>query len=231
MTRTLKFAFSLASALTCVGAGMASAAPLAGVTVASGTPVGFNAAIGLGALTNGVVDDDDWLTEPRTILGWLDAGWNLNPAISVDTTVSQPLLTFNLGGTYAVHSVTVHYTIDHLAGDDTRNLRAPDVMTATFSAAGVGGPFANPVTELGWDDSDLGDGTAVGVGDARSLTTNLGGVAANAVRLDFRTNAEWLFISEITFDGSVVPEPATLGLLALAGAVVGLQGRRRLVRS
>jgi len=63
------------------------------------------------------------------------------------------------------------------------------------------------------------------------LTTNLGGVVANAVQLDFRTNAEWLFISEITFDGSVLPEPATLGLLALAGAMVGLQSRRGRERS
>jgi hypothetical protein len=215
----------------CLGAEGAAAAPLAGVSVASGTPIGFNAAAGLGALTNGVIDDDDWLAEPRTILGWLDAGWNLNPAISVDTAVSQPLLTLNLGGTYAVNSVTVHYTIDHQAGDDTRNLRAPDAMTAAFSAAGVGGPFGSAVTEMGWDDSDAGDGAAAGVGDARSLTTSLGGVVANAVQLDFRTNAEWLFISEITFDGNVVPEPATLGLLALAGAVVGLRGRRRRMRS
>ena len=151
--------------------------------------------------------------------------------ISVDSGVAQPQLTFDLGGTYAVNSVTVHYTIDHIAGDDTRNLRAPDVMTATFSEAGVGGPFANPVTELGWDDSNTGDGAAPGVGDARSLTTALGGVVANAVQLDFRTNAEWLFISEITFDGSVVPEPATLGSLALGGVLAGFGWRRRVRRS
>lgn len=231
MIRTGKTGFSLAAALICVGAELASAAPLAGVTVADGTPIVFNAASGLAALTDGIVDDDDWLTEPRTSLGWLDAGWNLDPLISVDTAVSQPQLTFDLGGTYAVNSVTVHYTIDHRAGDDTANLRAPDSMSATFSPAGVGGPFANAVTQLAWDDSNTGDGADAGVGDSRSLTTNLGGVAANAVRLDFLTNAEWLFISEITFDGSVVPEPATLGLLALGGVMVGLKGRRRGKRS
>jgi hypothetical protein len=226
MTRTVEVGLLLLAALVCVGAENAAAAPLAGVSVASGTPIGFNAAAGLGALTDGAVDDDDWLTAPWTSVGWLDAGWNLIPANSVDSVVAQPLLTFNLGGTYAVNSVTVHYTIDHQAGDDTRNLRAPDAMTAAFSAAGVGGPFGSAVTEMGWDDSDAGDGAAAGVGDARSLTTNLGGVVANAVQLDFRTNGEWLFISEISFDGSAIPEPTTLGMLTLGAVVAGLKGRR-----
>jgi hypothetical protein len=160
-------------------------------------------------------------------MGWLDAGWNLNSALSVDSAVSQPQLTFDLGGTYAVNSVTVHYTIDHVGGDDTRNLRAPDVMTATFSSSGAAGPFGSPVTELNWDDSDAGDGPAPGIGDARLSTINLGGAVANAIRLDFLTNAEWLFISEISFDGSVVPEPATLGLIALGGIMFSVRGRRR----
>ncbi|MBA3482541.1 MAG: PEP-CTERM sorting domain-containing protein [Pirellulales bacterium] len=228
MTRTVEVGLLLMATLVCVGVKNAAAAPLAGVSVASGTPIGFNAAAGLGALTDGVVDDDDWLTAPWTSMGWLDAGWNLNPAISVDTAVSQPQLTFDLGGTYAVNSVTVHYVIDHIAGDDTRNLRAPDMMTATFSAAGVGGPFGSAVVESGWDDSDAGDGTAGGVGDARSLTTSLGGAIASAVQLDFRTNGEWLFISEISFDGSLVPEPATLGSLALGCMLAGASSRRRL---
>jgi hypothetical protein len=227
MNTMLKSVFVLAAALIWVDARFTAAAPLAGVTVASGTPIGFNAASGLAALTNGVVDDDDWLTEPRTSLGWLDASWNLNPAVSVDSAVSQPQLTFNLGGTYALNSVTVNYTIDHVAGDDTRNLRAPDVMTATFSNSGVLGPFGNPRTQSVWDDSDAGDGTAAGVGDARSVTTNLSGVAANAVRLDFMTNAEWLFISEISFDGVRVPEVSTFALLSLGGAIIGLARRRR----
>ena len=227
MTRTVKLGCSLAAALICLAAELASAAPLAGVTVASGTPIGFNAASGLGALTDGVVDDDDWLTAPWTSMGWLDAGWNLNPAISVDTAVSQPLLTFNLGGTYAVNSVTVHYTIDHVAGDDTRNLRAPDSMSATFSTTGVGGPFANAVVETGWDDGPDSNTTTPGVGEARSLTINLGGAVANAVELDFRTDAEWLFMSEITFDGSIVPEPAALGLAALGCVLVGVSRRQR----
>jgi hypothetical protein len=226
MIRTKGVGLALLATLMCVGSQDVDAAPIAGVTAASGTPIGFNAVAGLATLTNGVIDDDDWLTTPWTSLGWLDAGWNLNPANSVDTGVVQPSLTFNLGGVYVVDSVTVHYTIDHLAGDDTRNLRAPDSMTATFSATGVGGAFLNPVVQTGWDDSDAGDGTDVGVGDARSLTTSLGAVAS-AVRLDFLTNAEWLFFSEITFDGRAVPEPATLGSLVLACACVSAGLRRR----
>jgi hypothetical protein len=233
MSRLTGIGFALLAALVGAGTRDAGAAPLAGVSVAAGTPIGFNAAAGLGALTDGVVDDDDWLTAPWTSMGWLDANWKLNPAppaVSFDSLVSQPLLTFNLGGTYLLNSVTVHYTVDHVASDPdpTRNLRAPDSMTATFSVTGAGGPFILPAVETAWNDSVDSNTTTPGVGSVRSLTTNLGGVLANAVRLDFRTDAEWLFMSEISFDGTrVVPEPASLGLLALAGVMVSLKGRRR----
>lgn len=226
MTRSIDMSIAMLATFICVSSTHVDAAPIVGVTVAAGTPIGFNAPAGLGTLTNGVVDDDDWLTTPYASVGWLDTGWNLNPANSTDTGVAQPSLTFNLGGAYVVDSVTVHYTIDHIAGDDTRNLRAPDSLTATFSTTGVGGPFLNPIVQATWDDSSTGDGTAVGVGDARSVTTSLG-AAANAVRLDFLTNAEWLFISEIAFDGRAVPEPATLGSLALTCVFLGAGSRRR----
>ena len=224
MIRTVGIGLSLV-ALVGVGVDLAGAAPVSGVTVASGTTNGFGP--GLAALTDGVVGGNNWITTPT--LGWVDGGWNLNPAISLDQNVPQPLLTFNLDGTYALNSVTVHYVVDHIAGDDTRNLRAPDSMTASFSTTGVGGPFGNPIVETaGWDDSVDSNPSAgnSGDGDERSLTINLGGAAANAVQLDFRTNAEWLFMSEISFDGSIVPEPGTLGLAGLGMLLVGVSRRR-----
>jgi hypothetical protein len=47
------------------------------------------------------------------------------------------------------------------------------------------------------------------------LTLDLGGTIANAMRLDFRTDGEWLFLSEVTFHGTAVP--ATSLVAALSG--------------
>jgi len=214
-----------AAAICSLPLDVALAAPIGGVIATANTPINFNAGAGAAILTNGVIDDDDWLTAPHVILGWSDPLWNLNPSLSADSGVSQPRLTFDLGATYLVNSVTVNYTVDHIAGDDTRNLRAPDSMTASFSAAGSGGPFAGSIAETGWDDSAETISTP-GVGDARSLTTSLG-VVANAVRLDFLTNGEWLFISEISFDGVAIPEPTTSLLIGSLGVALAGQRRRR----
>ena len=217
MFRIVWTGLGVAAVLSCLGSASAFAVSIGGVTVAGNTPISFNAAAGAAILTDNVVDDNDWLTTPWTSLGWVDSNWNINPALSSDSGVPQPQLTFDLGGTYLVNSVTVFYTIDHLGGDPTRNLRAPDVMTATLSATGAGGPFFAPVTQFGWDDSDdAGDSSTSGLGVVRSLTTNLFGVPANAVRLDFFTDGEFLFLSEISFDGRAVPEPGALGLVAVA---------------
>lgn len=201
----------------------ASAVPIGGVTVAANTPINFNAAAGAAILTDGVIEDNDWLTAPNLSLGWSDPLWNIDPAASSDSGVPQPRLTFDLGGLYLVNSVTVHYIVDQIAGDDTRNLRAPDSMAASFSVSGAAGPFLGSVVETGWDDTD-DMAPAPGVGAARSLTTNLG-MAASAVQLDFLTNGEWMFISEISFDGVAIPEPSTSTLLCGLGGVLAFRRR------
>src|SRR6185503_15483694 len=77
-------------------------------------------------------------------------------------------------------------------------LRAPDSMTAMFSVSGPSGPFGGDLVETGFDDGPEAN-PGPGGGQARSLTMSLGGTSANAMRLDFRTDGEWLFLSEVTF--------------------------------
>ena len=65
---------------------------------------------------------------------------------------------------------------------------------------------------------DRPDENAVsGGGRARSLTLNLGGVGANGVRMDFWTDAEWLFLGEVAFRGTPVPETKPIASLTSEG--------------
>ena len=160
------------------------------------TPPNFNAGAGAGLLTDGTVGADNWLNGPWQYLGWQDAGYVPSDA-GTDSGVAQPQLTFDLGGTYYLDSVTVDYNVDYPPGSLRANLRAPDSMTVMFSASGPAGPFGGNLVETGFDDSPEGDATAGG-GKARSLKLDLGLTSANALRLDFRTDGEWLFLSEVS---------------------------------
>jgi hypothetical protein len=181
------------------------------------TPPNFNAAAGAGLLTDGIIGPDNWLNGTWRYLGWQDAGYIPTPPDSgTDSGLAQPQLTFDLGGTYLVDSVTVHYNVDYPPGTLRANLRAPDSMTTTFSASGPAGPFGGDIVETGFDDSPEGDATAGG-GQARSLKLDLGLLSANAIRLDFRTDGEWLFLSEVVIRVLVevtnTPPPITNDLI------------------
>jgi hypothetical protein len=179
------------------------------------TTPGFNAGAGAGLLTDEVIGGNNWLSVPWQYLGWADAGYVPTDG-GVDSGLSQPQLTFDLGGTYFVDSVTIHYNVDYPPDTLRANLHSPDSMTAMFSASGPGGPFGGNIVETGFDDSPEGNPTAGG-GQARSLTLDLGGTSANAMRLDFRTDGEWLFLSEVTFHGTAVPGPKPVASLTGSG--------------
>jgi hypothetical protein len=76
--------------------------------------------------------------------------------------------------------------------------------------------FGGNVIETGFDDGPEGNPNPGG-GQARSLTMSLGGTPANAMRLDFRTDGEWLFVSEVTFHGTAVPAPNPVASLIGSG--------------
>jgi hypothetical protein len=181
------------------------------------TPASFNGAAGPALLTDGVIGGNNWLVSPWQYIGWQDPGYV--PADGgTDSGVAQPQLTFDLTGNYWVDSVTVDYNVDYPPGSLRANLRAPDLMTAQFSASGTSGPFGGNVVETGFDDGPESD-PAGGGGQARSVTTSLGSTVANAMRLDFRTDGEWLFLSEVTFLGTRVPSPNPVASVAGSNSV------------
>jgi PEP-CTERM motif len=206
----------------------ASADPITTATAILDTPPGYNAAGGPGILTDGVISGDDWLSPvPSQILAWQDANYVPVDA-GFDTGIPQPRLTFDLGGLYTVDAMKIDYIVDIPAGTLFANIRAPDELQISFSADGVAGPFGGTIVETGFDDSEDGNPTS-GVGVARSLTVPLGGVNADAVRLDFFNDGEWTALSEISFQGVAVPEPGTMVLAGLGalGFLAVSRWRRR----
>jgi hypothetical protein len=181
---------------------------LISATAALDTAAGWNAAAGPGLLTDGVIGGNEWINSGQ-YLGWSDPGYVANPPDSgTDSGVPQPQLTFNLGESFFVDTVTIHYIVDYPAGTLRANLRAPDSMAVTLSTTGPGGSFAGNLVAANFDDSPENN-AATGVGQARSLTLELGGAPANAIRLDFRTDGEWLFLSEVVFRGKAVTNVPT----------------------
>src|ERR1043166_9292132 len=108
----------------------------------------------------------------------------------------QPRVIFDLGNLATVRSVTIPYMVDQSAG-----IYAPDQVTVSFSTNGPGGVFGGAVISTAFDDSPDGNPTTY-FGARRSLTIDLGGTWANAVRLDFLNDREWTFLSEVSFTAS-----------------------------
>jgi len=206
----------------------APAAPINSAVAILDTPPNFNVGGGPGVLTDGIIGGDDWLNVPVfEMLAWQDAGYVPVDA-GFDSQVSQPQLTFDFGGLYSLDSMTIYYMVDYPPGTAYANIRAPDEVTISFSADGVAGPFGGAFVETGFDDSPEGDLTPGG-GQTRSLTVDLGGATADALRLDFRNDGEWTGFSEFTFEGTVVPEPGTmvLGCLGFLGLLAANRKRSR----
>ncbi|HXJ56283.1 MAG TPA: lamin tail domain-containing protein [Verrucomicrobiae bacterium] len=126
----------------------------------------------------------------------------------------QPRVTFDLGSFAFVRSVTITYIADQSAG-----IYAPDRVTVSFSTNGPSGVFDRAVVSTGFDDSPDGNPTTY-FGARRTLTIDLGGAWANAVRLDFLNDREWTFLSEVSFMGAT----ANLGWRGAGAATNALPG-------
>jgi len=162
---------------------------------------------GTAELTDGVVGTGAW-NDPA----WVGIRDPLG--LHRDDGQPQPLIEFDLGTILALDAVTIDYLVDHDGG-----IYAPDLVTLLASADGLS--YTQVAVNMGFDDS--ADPAGAVNGAVRSLTIDFPDVNARFMRLDFRNDDEWTFLSEVTFQQ--IPEPATLLLLA-AGAL-GLVARRR----
>jgi hypothetical protein len=140
---------------------------------------------GLGDLTDGVIAAVRWdLVEDVSGTGPY-VGWS-------DKATPTPLVTFRFAGPVSLNSLTIYFDDSDGYGGVSPPLSVdigPD-----------GGPFANyPVFD------------PVG-GVPFSQTFSGLGLAGQAVSVQFHNSGEWVFVSEVSFDGSTVPEPSTLWL-------------------
>ena len=147
-----------------------------------------------------------------------------NPAVVgwADGTAAQ--ITFNLGGTFDLNSVTVNgVAVDGFA----KNL--PSGITvlgstdngATFNALTVG--TAASFTEIT-------DGAFTFTNGAAATETYTGAAALTNVRVTLAgaigTGHNGFLIDEVSFDGTAVPEPSSTALLGLGGLALILRRRK-----
>lgn len=154
----------------------------------------------LGLLTGGLGELTDGIKSPDS---WFPSPNNPGPWVAWQTI--DPSLTFSFAQSNSFNSITVH--VDDPDGDGGVNLPAELRVT-------IGGNLQT------FGFTDLGSGP-------RDYTFALGGAIGSMAEVQFVRGAEWVFVDEVSFDGSGVPEPSTFGLLA--AGLTGIVLRLRLV--
>ena len=168
-----------------------------------------NAALsgGLGDLTDGIIATDNWLNVENLAgtgpyVGWRDGNSLLAP---------NPTVTFRFAGPVDLNSITIYV-------DDS---------------GGAGGVSIPASVDIGYEGFGYANFVLVDPDPSFapvSFTFSGLGLTGSAFDVRFNNGNEWVFVSEVTFDGSPalvpVPEPAT-GLLLLSGIAAGAYRRSR----
>ncbi len=161
----------------------------------------------------------------------------INPAASAGTSPSYdsgpwvgwsftaPFMEFDLDTVndlaYNLTSVTIRYQSGGEAG-----VNKPGTLSVYYSFDQGSSFSGSPDVTY----SPFESGTKVydnGPAETWYDTVALGGSGVTHVRLVFTQTSQWTMFSEVTFDGTEIPEPATLGLLLAGGVGVLVRKRRR----
>ncbi len=133
-----------------------------------------------------------------------------------DDGTSQPQVTFDLGRTYDLLKTTITYLQSEEASG---TITAPEEVLISVSDIYDEAGFSTPVSFTGFDGT-------VGT-EVRQAAFDLTGMIGRFVRLDFRNTSQWTFLGEVSFNGIMIPEPATLWSAVLGLLVLLSCARRR----
>lgn len=149
-----------------------------------------------------------------------DPGWVGFRDDAPDDNTPQPLLTFDLGGSYDLSAAELVYldSVTQASGTITQ----PETILVSVSDDGT--TFGPAETFTG---ANLYSSTT---GDVKTAVLNLDGLSGSYVRLSFLQTSTWTFLGETSFRGTAVavPEPAAV---TLAFAAAGVRLVRRLRRA
>jgi hypothetical protein len=157
---------------------------------------------GLGDLTDGVIATDNWFNVEVAAGTGPYVGWGLsvNPL---------PTVTFRFGTAVSLSSLTLHV-------DDTDGAGGVDVP-ASVDIGVEGGPYTNfAITDLPGASPE-------------AYTLSGLGLAGSAFDVRFHYKNEWVFVSEVTFDGTAtsVPEPSAAVMVGIGLLGIAARSRRR----
>jgi hypothetical protein len=176
---------------------------------------------GLGLLTDGILGATDFTADLGNGPAFEWVAWARDPADgsgNTDPGDTIPVITFHFSALQILNSISLH----------VNNFGAPlsgvglfDTAAITFSTDGVN--FGSPLT---YTTSPVERADT----SARFIIIPLGLASAQDVRVHLTRVDNWVFLSEVAFDGVdtvAAPEPGT-AFLAAAGLGLLVLGRKRL---